>query len=247
MSSLSRSIHLALHIHKDPAAMAERAAHHLAELCEEAIAQRGVFTLALSGGATPLPLFRLLSGSDWAERLPWEKIILYWGDERCVGPDDPQSNYGMTRKELLANVPITWYYRMKGEDDPVRAAMAYEALLKEHFRLAPGEFPKFDCILLGLGEDGHTASLFPGEQGIEEKERIVIDQYVRSRGADRLTLTLPVLNNARCCLFMVSGKEKHRVLSRALNLLAEPELPAQFVRPRLGELLWIVDEGAALG
>ena len=92
--SRSRSIHLTLHIHKDPAAMAERAAHHLAECCEEAIAQRGVFTLALSGGSTPLPLFRLLSSPDWAERLPWEKIIVYWGDERCVGPDDPASNYG---------------------------------------------------------------------------------------------------------------------------------------------------------
>lgn len=245
--SRSRSIHLTLHIHKDPAAMAERAAHHLAECCEEAIAQRGVFTMALSGGATPEPLFYLLSGPDWAERLPWEKIILYWVDERCVGPDDPQSNYGMARRELLSNVPVTWYYRMKGEDDPVKAAFAYEELLKEHFRLSPGEFPRFDYVLLGLGEDGHTASLFPGEQGIKERERLVIDQYIRSRSADRLTLTLPVLNNARCCTFMVSGKEKHDVLSRTLNLLAEPELPAQFVRPRLGELLWIVDEGAALG
>ncbi len=245
--SFSRSIHLALHIHKDPSAMAERAAHHLAELCEEAIAQRGVFTLALSGGTTPLPLFRLLAGSDWAERLPWDKIILYWGDERCVGPDDPQSNYGMARRELISHVPITWYYRMKGEDDPVKAAMAYEDLLKEHFRLAPGEFPRFDCILLGLGDDGHIASLFPGEQGLEEKERIVVDQYVRSKGTDRLTLTLPTLNNARCCLFMVSGKEKHEVLSRSLDLLAEPVLPAQLVRPRLGELLWIVDEAAARG
>lgn len=139
--SRSRSIHLTLHIHKDPAAMAERAAHHLAECCEEAIAQRGVFTLALSGGSTPLPLFRLLSSPDWAERLPWEKIIVYWGDERCVGPDDPASNYGVARRELLSHVPVTWYYRMKGEDDPVKAAQAYEDLLKEHFRLAPGEFP----------------------------------------------------------------------------------------------------------
>jgi len=243
----SRSIHLALHIHKDPSAMAERAAHHLAACCEEAIAQRGVFTLALSGGSTPLPLFRLLAGSDWAERLPWEKIMLYWGDERCVDPEDPQSNYGMARRELISHVPVTRFYRMKGEDDPVQAALAYEELLREHFNLKPGEFPRFDCILLGLGEDGHTASLFPGEQGIEEKERIVIDQFVRSRGADRLTLTLPAINNARCCIFMVTGKDKHPVLSRALNLLAEPELPAQFVRPRLGELLWIVDREAAHG
>lgn len=245
--SRSRSIHLTLNIHKDPAAMAERAAHYLVQCCEEAIEQRGVFNLALSGGSTPTPLFRLLSAQDWSDRLPWEKIVIYWVDERCVAPEHPNSNYGLARRELLNNVPITWYYRMKGEEEPVKAAMAYEALLQEHFRLAPGEFPRFDCMLLGLGEDGHTASLFPGEQGLYERERIVIDQYVRSRNADRLTLTLPTLNSARCCMFMVSGKEKHDVLSRALNLLDEPELPAQFVRPRGGQLIWIVDEAAALG
>lgn len=101
--------------------------------------------------------------------------------------------------------------------------------------------------MLGLGDDGHTASLFPGEYAIQEKERIVIDQYVRSRNADRITLTLPVLNNARCCLFMVTGKEKHDALSKTLNLLSEPELPAQFVRPTGGDLIWVVDESAALG
>ena len=244
---MSRSIHLALHIHKDPAAMAERVAHHLTQICEEAIAERGVFTIALSGGATPIPLFHLLSESDWADRLPWEKIVIYWSDEYCVAPDDPLSNYGIARDELLSHVPVTRYHRMKGEGDPVESALAYEKLIKEHFHLEDGEFPRFDCVLLGLGEDGHTASLFPGEYAIQEKERIVIDQYVRSRKADRLTLTLPVLNNARCCLFMVTGKEKHHALTRALNLLEKPDLPAQMVRPSRGELLWVVDEGAALG
>lgn len=244
---MSRSIHLALHIHKDPAAMAERAAHHLVQCCEEAITERGVFNLALSGGVTPIPLFQLLSEPDWAERLPWEKIAIYWGDELCVEPDDPMSNYNIARRELLSHVPVTCYYRMKGEDNPVEAALAYENLLKEHFTLAPGEFPRFDCILLGLGVDGHTASLFPNEPAMYEKERLVIDQFVHSRGIDRLTLTLPVLNNARCCLFMVTGKEKHEVLSRTLNLLDKPELPAQFIRPKGGELIWIVDESAARG
>ena len=244
---MARSIHLALHIHKDPAAMAERVAHHLVQICEEAIEERGIFTLALSGGTTPIPLFRLLAENDWAERLPWEKIMIYWGDEYCVHPDDPKSNYGIARRELLSKVPATRFYRMKGEGNPVESALAYENLIKEHFRLAPGEFPKFDCILLGLGDDGHTASLFPGEYAIQEKERIVIDQYVRSRNVDRITLTLPVLNNARCCLFIVTGKEKHDALSKTLNLLSEPELPAQFVRPTGGDLIWVVDESAALG
>lgn len=244
---MSRSIHLALHIHKNPAAMAERVAHHLVQICEEAIDERGVFTLALAGGNTPIPLFHLLAEKDWAERLPWEKIMIYWSDEICVHPDDPISSYGIARRELLSKVPATRYYRIKGEANPVEAALAYEKTIREHFRLEAGEFPKFDCILLGLGSDGHTASLFPNEYAMHEKERIVIDQYVRSKSSDRITFTLPVLNNARCCLFMVTGKEKHDALSKSLNLLSEPVLPAQFVRPAGGDLIWVVDEGAALG
>ena len=247
MPSRSRSIHLTLHIHKDAAAMAERAAHLFAGHCEEAIAERGMFTVALSGGHSPIPLFRLLAGKDWAERLPWEKIHMYWVDERCVGPEHADSNYGMARRELLSRVPATHYYRMKGEETPERAAQAYEAMLRDHFALDPGEFPRFDFILLGMGDDGHTGSLFAGSPGLREKKRLVIDQYVPERKADRLTLTLPVLNNARCCLFLVSGKEKHAVLAKALDLLAEPALPAQMVRPGFGDLFWIVDEQAALG
>ncbi len=244
---MSRSIHLALHIHKDPAAIAERVAHYIAQLCEEAIAERGVFTIALSGGNTPLPLYRLLAASDWADRIPWEKIVIYWGDELCVHPDDPNSNYGQAREELLQHVPVTRYYRMKGEVDPIKAAHDYENMLKKHFQLNDGEFPRFDLILLGLGEDGHTASLYKDEYAIQEKNHIVIDQYVRSLKTNKLTLTLPVLNNARCCLFMVTGKAKHHALTRTLNLLEKPELPAQMIRPPRGELLWIVDEAAATG
>ena len=247
MTSRSRSIHLLLHIHKDAAAMAERAAHLFAMHCEEAVAERNLFTVALSGGQTPIPLFRLLAGRDWAERLPWEKIHIYWVDERCVGPEHADSNYGMARRELLSHVPATRYYRMKGEESPESAAQIYEKLLREHFRLEPGEFPKFDFILLGMGGDGHTGSLFSGSPGLREKKRLVIDQYVPERKADRLTLTLPVLNNARCCLFLVNGEEKHGVLAKALDLLAKPSLPAQMVRPGSGDLIWIVDEQAALG
>ncbi len=240
----SRSIHLSVHVHKDPAAMAERAAHCIAEYCEQAIQERGTFTLALSGGATPLPLFRLLAGEDWANRLPWEKIVIYWVDERCVEPSDPSSNYCVAKQELLSHVPITWYYRMKGEDKPEKASADYEALLKEHFRLKEGEFPRFDCVLLGLGANGHVASLFP--HGLEEKKKLVIDQYVHEYHADRISLTLPVLNNARSTIFLVSGADKYEPLSHTLNLLEEPRLPAQFIRPK-GDLIWIVDEAAALG
>jgi 6-phosphogluconolactonase len=247
MPNRSRSIHLTLHIHKDAAAMAERAAHLFAGYCEEAVAERGVFTAALSGGNSPIPFFRLLAGGGWAERLPWDKMHIYWVDERCVAPEHADSNYGMARRELLSHVSATRYHRMKGEEPPERAAQLYEDLLREHFRLGPGEVPRFDFILLGLGEDGHTGSLFAESPGLSEKKRLVIDQYVPERKADRLTLTLPVLNNARCCLFLVNGEDKHLVLAKAHDLLARPGLPAQMVRPRRGDLIWIVDEQAALG
>lgn len=243
----SRSIHLSLHIHKDPEAMAERAAHIFANACEEAIAERGVFRVALSGGQTPAPFFHLLSKSDWANRLPWSDISFYWVDERCVGPDHPDSNYGMARRELLGNVPATHYYRMRGDEDAVIAAQKYEELIRRDFDLRNNELPRFDFMLLGMGADGHTGSIFPNSPIITEKKRIVSDVYVPELKADRITLTLPVINNSRCCMFMVSGKDKHQTLTSALDLLAEPTLPAQMVRPRVGDLVWIVDEAAARG
>ncbi len=246
MTSLSRSTHLSVHIHKDHAAMAERAAHIIAELCEEAVAERNIFTMALSGGMTPIPLFQLLSGADWAERFPWDKVAIYWVDERCVDPDHPASNYGMARRELLSHVPATHYYRMKGEGNPEESALQYEDMLRTHFSVTT-EVPRFDFMLLGMGDDGHTGSIFPGSPALIEKKRFCIDQYVPERKADRITLTLPVINNARCCMFMVTGKEKHTALQTVLDLLAPPSLPAQMVRPTFGELIWIMDEAAALG
>ncbi|MCX4309860.1 MAG: 6-phosphogluconolactonase [Desulfovibrio sp.] len=247
MKGPSRSIHLSLHIHKDPAAMAERAAHILAAACEEAVEERDVFRIALSGGHTPEPLFRLLAHKDWVERLPWEKISIFWVDERCVGPDDPESNYGLARRELLSRVPATHFFRMRGDEDPERAAANYEKLLREEFRLGSNEIPRFDLMLLGMGEDGHTASIFPNSPLLHEKKRMVADAYVPERKEDRITLTLPVINNSRMCMFLVSGAEKHKALAEVLNLLKEPTLPAQLVRPQVGDLVWIVDEDAATG
>ncbi|MBQ4567331.1 MAG: 6-phosphogluconolactonase [Desulfovibrio sp.] len=247
MKGRSRSIHLSVHIHKDPAAMAERAAHILAAACEEAITERGAFRIAISGGQSPIPLFRLLSGKDWADRLPWDKMTFFWVDERCVGPDHPESNYGLARRELLSRVPATHFFRMRGDTEPEAAAAKYEDIIRQDFNLEPNELPRFDFILLGMGEDGHTGSIFPNSPALAEKKRLVIDQYVPERKGDRLTLTLPVINNARCCMFLVNGKEKYQGLSNALNLLAEPTLPAQMVRPSFGELIWIVDEAAAMG
>ncbi|BAV91555.1 6-phosphogluconolactonase [Candidatus Desulfovibrio trichonymphae] len=247
MQGRSRSIHLSVYIHKDPAAMAERAAHILAAACEEAVAERGVFKIALSGGQTPIPLFRLLVANDWVDHLPWGKMTFFWVDERCVGPEHPESNYGLVRRELLTHVPATHFFRMRGDEDPVQAAVRYEEQIHNDFNLAQQELPRFDFMLLGMGDDGHTGSIFPKSPALAEKKRLVIDQYVPERKADRLTLTLPVINNARCCMFLVNGKDKHSVLSKALDLLAEPTLPAQMVRPVVGDLIWIVDEAAATG
>lgn len=243
----SRSIHLSLHIHKDPAAMAERAAHLFAAACEEAINERGHFRVAISGGHTPVPLFQLLTKPDWADRLPWDKISIFWVDERCVGPDNPESNYGVARRELLSRVPATRYYRMRGDQEPEKAAADYERLLKEEFNLTRGELPRFDMMLLGMGPDGHTASLFPGSPALAETKRLVTEVYVPEKKEDRITLTLPVINNSRCCLYLVSGAEKRAALGDVLNLLSEPVLPAQKVRPGAGDLVWIVDKAAATG
>jgi len=172
MSGLSRSIHLTVHIHKDPAAMAERAAHILAAACEEAIADRGIFRIALSGGQTPTPLFRLLAAADWADRLPWDKMTFYWVDERCVGPDHPDSNYGLARRELLSMVPATHFFRMRGEEDPVEAAVKYEQQIRAEFNLGQHELPRFDFMLLGMGEDGHTGSIFPNSPALAERKRL---------------------------------------------------------------------------
>lgn len=243
----SRSIHLSLHIHKNPPAMAERAAHIFAEACEEAVEERGVFRVALSGGETPISLFQLLSQPDWAVRLPWDKMTFFWVDERAVGPDHPESNYGLAKDELFNNVPATRFYRIRGEDDAEEAAARYEKRIREEFDLGPKELPRFDFMLLGMGADGHIASIFPNSPLLHEKIRIVADVYSPERKTDRITLTLPVINNSRTCMFMVSGAEKHEALSNALNLLEEPTMPAQLVRPKAGDLIWIVDEDAARG
>lgn len=241
------STQLSLHVAETPDTLARIAAELLIERCKASIAQRGNFKLALSGGTTPQLLFRLLATLEYKNRIPWEKVLFYWVDERCVDPDHPESNYRVARDELLHQVEATKFFRMRGELDPEDAANAYESLLRQHFDLKPGDIPRFDCILLGMGADGHTASLFPEEEGINIADRLVIDQHIRKLKSDRLTLTLPVLNNARCCIFMIQGAEKHAVLAKALDLLASPDLPAQKVKPTNGELIWVVDEAARRG
>jgi 6-phosphogluconolactonase len=239
--------HLSLYVTADENAMAEEAAGIIAAQCAEAIAKRGLFTIALSGGQTPVPLFRLLPQPKWTKAIDWSKTEVYWTDERCVSPESEDSNYHLARKELLSHVEATRFYRMKGEDNPENAAKAYANLLADHFCLIPGEFPRFDCILFGVGANGHIASLFAGDPILKDQESLVLDVYDPRRKMSRLTMTLPVFNNARCCIFLASGRDKNHILSTALSLMSAPVLPAQMVRPHNGKLCWVIDSNAYQG
>lgn len=246
MPNTIATTHLSLYVHQNPQNMAEEAAEIVLECAERAIKETGKFNLAISGGRTPIPLFDLLSSPDWEEKIEWRKTNIFWVDERCVGPENKESNYGMARSHLLSHVEATSYYRIRGEEDPERAARLYEQQLEEHFGVGYGEIPRFDCILLGVGDDGHTASLFPGDRTTEVRDKLVI--AVRPKGEiPRVTMTLPVLNNAKCCVFMAEGRGKNHVISTALNLMAAPQLPAQMVRPSNGRVCWIIDELAFQG
>lgn len=244
---MPKTIDLSLTVTESPQKLAKEAARLFTERCHDAIAKRGSYNVALSGGRTPKLFFEALASEEFCSNIPWEKVNFYWVDERSVGPDDEQSNYRLAREELLHKVEATHFYRMKGEISSDEAADQYESLLRQHFELTAGALPRFDFILLGMGPDGHTASLFPEYDGIEIKNRLVIDQYIRKLDSWRTTLTLPVLNNARACVFLIQGKEKHPVLKEALNLLGDRTLPAQRVQPTKGKLFWIVDEEAYNG
>ncbi len=224
------------------------AAEEIVQAAKEAVAQRGRFTIALSGGSTPRNLFNLLA-TNARTVLPWDRMFFFFGDERHVPPTDPDSNYRMADESLLAKVPVPPgnVFRIAAENpDAAAAAEAYEKTLQKFFALQPGEFPIFDLILLGMGPDGHTASLFPDTAGLQEKSRIVIANWVEKFKTSRITLTLPVLNAARCVTFLVSGTDKAPALHAVLEGDAPGEqYPSKLVRPTDGKLIWLIDRAAA--
>ena len=235
---------------RDAAALAEAAAEVIVNAAEEAVRTSGRFSIALSGGSTPKGLYTLLATDVRCRAaIAWDKVHVFWGDERHVPPDHPDSNFRMANDALLSRVPIdrAHIWRMKGEyPDASKAADEYEHDLREAFRLRAGEVPRFDLVLLGIGADGHTASLFPDTPVLKETERLVASTWVPRLQTDRITLTVPVLNNAACALFQALGAEKSAVLQDVLEGPYEPErLPAQLVRPHRGRLMWIVDSSAA--
>ncbi len=238
-----------IHVSPDAAALAREAAGRFVALAGTAIAERGRFVVALSGGSTPKALLELLAGAPYRDEIDWGRVHIAWGDERCVPPDDEQSNYRMAREALLAHVriPSGQIYRMPGElPDPRAAADAYEATLRRLFDLSPGEWPRFDLVHLGMGTEGHTASLFPGSPALAERERLVAAPFVEQLGVHRITLTPPAINAAREVQFLVAGVEKAAIVRRVLREPRDPsELPAQVVAPTDGRLVWLLDVAAA--
>ena len=241
-----------IRVYANPAALAAAAAEEFFARALRARAIGRIFTCALSGGSTPSQLFAQMSSPETLATLPagfWNAVHFFWGDERDVRPDHPDSNYRQARQCLLGkiNIPEENIHRIRPESGPApAAAAAYENELRRFFDLRPGEIPRFDLIFLGMGDDGHMASLFPYSEALDEKTRLAIALWVPKFNSFRITLTLPVLNNAACVLFLIQGSGKAEMLSRVLTGTRHPnQLPAQAIQPGSGELLWLLDQAAA--
>lgn len=225
-----------------------KAAEQFIGLASKAIQHSGQFAVALSGGSTPKALYSLLASPDYAERVDWSRVDLFWGDERCVPPDHPESNFRMVQESLLSKIqiPSENVHRMMGEKEPERAAREYEEHLRQFFHLTRGGVPRFDLIFLGLGEDGHTASLFPGSPALNERNRLVATVYVERLNAYRLTLTLPVINAAAQITFLVTGQSKSAMVKEILGADSKSQTyPANQVRPVNGNVTWLISKDAA--
>jgi len=229
-----------------PADLFNAAAEEFVRVGKAAIAARGRFTVALSGGSTPKSLYSLLAAKYAA--FDWHHTHLFFGDERHVPPDHPDSNYRMVNEALLTriSIPAENVFRVKAENpDAAAAALEYENGLRRFFALRPGDFPRFDLILLGMGPDGHTASLFPGSEGLKEQSRLVIANWVEKFNTYRITFTFPVLNRAAQVMFLASGADKADMVHQVLEGRRTPPYPSQQVQPIDGTLLWMLDEAAA--
>jgi 6-phosphogluconolactonase len=227
----------------DAESLAREAARRLAAAVETRARTESAVRLALAGGATPRRLYELLASPEFQPRIPWAKLHLFWSDERLVPPDHPDRNYRLAREALLRHAPLPRenIHPVTVQSSPEATALAYEQELRAHFRQRRG-VPAFDVILLGLGADGHTASLFPRALPLAERERLVVAAYSPLGGAPRVTFTLPLLNQAAQIFFLVAGEDKAAALRLAVE--APGTLPAQLVAPR-GKLLWLADTAAA--
>lgn len=240
-----------IQVAENPEELGRLAAEKFLHLAVDAVREQGLFTVALSGGSTPRKFYSLLSDFErpFRAQMPWDRIHFCWGDERHVPPDHPDSNYRMAREVLFSKVPVPPenIHRIKSEIAEVsEAADRYEETLRKLFRLSADQLPRFDLILLGLGSDGHTASIFPGSEVIKEKHRLVVGSWVQQLKSSRITLTPPVLHKAETVVFLVSGLAKAPALHSVLEGDYQPErLPAQLIGSNKSDVLWLVDREAA--
>lgn len=232
---------------EDAPALADAAARAIADAATAAVAARGRFSIVLSGGGTPRETYMRLAEPPFADAVPWDRTLVFFGDERCVPPDHAESNYRMANETLLSKVgiPADQVYRMRGDaEDPEEAAAEYARTLATVFQVRRGGLPRFDMVLLGLGLDGHVASLFPGSPAAREIFRTVVAVHAAAaRIPQRLTLTMPTFNAAAQVIFLVSGAEKAKIVKATLS--AGAISPAGMIRPGDGDLTWIVDRAAA--
>ena len=231
----------------DLQALYVRAAEEIAHFAGEAVCMHGEFTLCLSGGSTPAATYELLA-TRFKLSVDWKELQFFWGDERCVPPTDPANNYGMANRTMLSKLALnpSQIHRIRGEDTPENAARDYEEELSSFFGLAEGNFPRFNLVLLGLGDNAHTLSLFPGDPAIHESERLAIAVKVDAPEPHRVTLTAPVVNNAARVMFMVGGASKAQAAKNVLEGPRDPDqFPAQLIQPIDGELVWLLDKSAA--
>jgi 6-phosphogluconolactonase len=247
---MPRPVTVTYRVSATPAETARAAAQFFSDTAVKAAADRGVARVAISGGTTPKAMFQLLAdpAEPFLQQMPWDRIELYWVDERCVPPDHPESNYRMTKEALLSKVPLPAerVHRMEGELEPEVAAARYESVIRNTFKLEGAQTPTFDLVLLGMGDDGHTASLFPHTQALNELSRIVVPNHVPQKDAWRLTLTWPVINQGREVAFLIQGAEKAQVLHDVFLGPCQPDTyPSQIIRPASGRLTLLLDRAAA--
>jgi 6-phosphogluconolactonase len=225
----------------------EEAARLFADAADCAVRERGAFDVVLSGGSTPEPLYSLLA-RDYAQQIDWKKTRVFFADERCVPPDHQDSNFRLAHESLFSKVtiPPENIHRMRGEARPETGANEYSEVLRKVLRLNQGQFPRFDLILLGIGEDCHTASLFPGSDAVDNENDLAVAMHVARLGVYRLTLTPPVLRHARSTMILATGPAKARAVEQAVQGPFDPkQCPAQLARESDGDVVWLLDEDAA--
>lgn len=248
---MAKTIHVEYRVFQKQDALSHATAQRFVQGIQSAVAARNIARIAISGGGSPKPVFSLLSDPNqpYRDAIPWDRLWIFWVDERCVPPDHPDSNFGAARELLLAEAPLPLDHavRIEGELDPEEGAARYESAIRSHFRLEGAEVPTFDVVHLGMGDDGHTASLFPHTEALHEMGRVAVANHVPQQTQTwRITLTWPVINAARDVFFLIDGTKKADPLGRVLQGAYDPEtLPSQLIQPQNGRLLFLLDAAAA--